>query len=58
MSTAAVAFARYRSGRVLLPEKSGRGRCELAEQSFSGLHRVLEHKYYVDEIYDAAVVQP
>jgi NADH-quinone oxidoreductase subunit L len=25
---------------------------------FSGVHRVLEHKYYVDEIYDAAVVQP
>jgi NADH-quinone oxidoreductase subunit L len=25
---------------------------------FPGLHRVLEHKYYVDEIYDAAVVQP
>jgi NADH-quinone oxidoreductase subunit L len=30
---------------------------KLAE-NFSGLHRVLEHKYYVDEIYDAAVVQP
>jgi NADH-quinone oxidoreductase subunit L len=25
---------------------------------FSGLHRLLEHKYYVDEIYDAAVVRP
>jgi NADH-quinone oxidoreductase subunit L len=25
---------------------------------FPGLHRVLERKYYVDEIYDAAVVQP
>ena len=25
---------------------------------FTGLHRVLEHKYYVDEIYDAALVQP
>jgi len=25
---------------------------------FAGVHRVLEHKYYVDEIYDAAVVQP
>jgi NADH-quinone oxidoreductase subunit L len=30
---------------------------KLAE-TFSGVHRVLEHKYYVDEIYDAAVVQP
>jgi NADH-quinone oxidoreductase subunit L len=25
---------------------------------FPGLHRVLMHKYYVDEIYDAAIVQP
>jgi NADH-quinone oxidoreductase subunit L len=29
----------------------------LAEQ-FAGVHRVLENKYYVDEIYDAALVQP
>jgi NADH-quinone oxidoreductase subunit L len=27
-------------------------------RQFAALHRVLEHKYYVDEIYDAAVVQP
>jgi NADH-quinone oxidoreductase subunit L len=27
-------------------------------ETFSGAHRVLEHKYYVDEIYDAAIVQP
>jgi NADH-quinone oxidoreductase subunit L len=26
--------------------------------SASGIHRLLENKYYVDEIYDAAVVQP
>jgi len=26
--------------------------------TFSGVHRVLDQKYYVDEIYDAAVVQP
>ena len=25
---------------------------------FSGLHRVLMNKYYVDEIYDSAIVQP
>jgi NADH-quinone oxidoreductase subunit L len=25
---------------------------------FAGLHRLLANKYYVDEIYDAAVVQP
>jgi NADH-quinone oxidoreductase subunit L len=29
----------------------------LARQ-FAGVHRVLDRKYYVDEIYDAAVVQP
>jgi NADH-quinone oxidoreductase subunit L len=27
-------------------------------RQFAGVHRVLEHKYYVDEIYDAALVQP
>jgi NADH-quinone oxidoreductase subunit L len=26
--------------------------------SFAGLHRLLLNKYYVDEIYDAAIVQP
>jgi NADH-quinone oxidoreductase subunit L len=26
--------------------------------SFSGIHRVLLNKYYVDEIYDTAIVQP
>ena len=26
--------------------------------TFSGVHRVLENKYYLDEIYDAAIVQP
>src|SRR5437867_7607377 len=25
---------------------------------FAGIHRLLTHKYYVDEIYDATVVQP
>jgi NADH-quinone oxidoreductase subunit L len=27
-------------------------------ERFSGLHRLLSNKYYVDEIYDAAVVRP
>jgi NADH-quinone oxidoreductase subunit L len=27
-------------------------------ERFAGLYRVLEHKYWVDEIYDAWVVQP
>jgi len=25
---------------------------------FAGLYRLLQHKYYVDEIYDATIVQP
>jgi len=29
----------------------------LAER-FAGLHAVLAHKYYIDEIYDAVIVQP
>ncbi len=29
-----------------------------AEKSFSGLHRLLLNKYYVDECYDAVVVRP
>jgi NADH-quinone oxidoreductase subunit L len=35
-----------------------RAAAERLARTFSGVHRVLEHKYYVDEIYDAAVVQP
>jgi NADH-quinone oxidoreductase subunit L len=27
-------------------------------ERFSGLHRLLLHKYYVDEVYDAVIVQP
>ena len=27
-------------------------------ESFGGLHHLLERKYYVDDIYDAAIVQP
>lgn len=30
---------------------------DLADR-FSGLHRLLLHKYYVDEVYDAGIVQP
>src|SRR5262249_47900353 len=37
--------------------KNRRAADRLAER-FSGVHRVLLHKYYVDEIYDAVVVQP
>jgi NADH-quinone oxidoreductase subunit L len=31
---------------------------DAAAVRFAGLHRLLTHKYYVDEIYDATVVQP
>lgn len=33
-------------------------RAEAMAGQFSGIHRVLLNKYYVDEIYDAAIVQP
>ncbi len=38
---------------VRSPEKAA-----ALKQSMAGLHRLLTHKYYVDEIYDAAIVQP
>jgi NADH-quinone oxidoreductase subunit L len=31
---------------------------EAWRRRFSGVHRLLLNKYYVDEIYDAAIVQP
>jgi NADH-quinone oxidoreductase subunit L len=37
--------------------KNRRAADRVAEQ-FAGPRRVLEHKYYVDEIYDAAIVEP
>jgi NADH-quinone oxidoreductase subunit L len=33
-------------------------RADAMAARFSGIHRVLLNKYYVDEIYDAALVQP
>jgi NADH-quinone oxidoreductase subunit L len=35
-----------------------RGAADRLAVRFSGIHRVLTNKYYVDEIYDAALVQP
>jgi NADH-quinone oxidoreductase subunit L len=35
-----------------------RGAADRLAQSMSGLYRLLSNKYYVDEIYDAAIVQP
>ncbi|HEV8712536.1 MAG TPA: NADH-quinone oxidoreductase subunit L [Candidatus Binatia bacterium] len=34
------------------------GMAERLGQQFSGLHQLLANKYYVDEIYDAIIVQP
>ena len=31
---------------------------DAASKNFNGLHKLLYHKYYVDEAYDAAVVEP
>ena len=35
-----------------------RGAADAMADRFAGAHRALEHKYYVDELYDAGVVQP
>ena len=35
-----------------------RNAADAMARRFAGLHRVLSNKYYVDEIYDAAIVQP
>jgi NADH-quinone oxidoreductase subunit L len=35
-----------------------RSGAERLRQRFAGVHRVLTNKYYVDEIYDATIVQP
>ena len=35
-----------------------RAAADRVAEAFPGVHRVLEHKYYLDEIYDAAVVEP
>ena len=52
-----VAIAGIGIAAVFLPARTARAADRVAAQ-FSGLHRLLANKYYVDEIYDAAVVQP
>ena len=53
-----VALARHRRRGVLLPEETVPPRMRMADR-FLGVHRVLETQmHYVDEIYDAAIVQP
>ncbi|HEX7880240.1 MAG TPA: NADH-quinone oxidoreductase subunit L [Candidatus Eisenbacteria bacterium] len=46
---------------IFLASRLYAGRAEAAErlrQSWGGLHRLLLNKYFVDELYDAAVVRP
>jgi len=38
--------------------RSGLARAERLEQRFSGLHRLLSGKYYVDELYEAVLGRP
>ena len=52
----ALAFAGI--GIATLFFKSQPERADRMAASFSGLHRLLLNKYYVDELYDAAIVQP
>jgi hypothetical protein len=47
---------RHRRRRVLLPQEQARG--DGVAERFAGLHRLLLNKYYVDEVYDATIVQP
>jgi NADH-quinone oxidoreductase subunit L len=42
---------------AVLPEAAGSARIAWP-RSFAGVHRVLLNKYYVDEIYNAVIVQP
>jgi NADH-quinone oxidoreductase subunit L len=51
-----VAFAGIGLAAFFFLRRQDRAR-ELAER-FGGLHRLLVNKYYVDEVYDAAIVQP
>ncbi len=53
-----IAIALGGIGLATLLFKNGFGRAEALAARFSGLHRLLLNKYYVDEIYDAAIVQP
>ena len=52
-----VAVAGIGIARVLLAEQPRGGRRGGA-RSFARPHRLLSNKYYVDEVYDAAIVQP
>ena len=40
------------------PFVPGRGGADRLSRQFSGLHRLLLNKYYVDEFYEAAIVRP
>ena len=46
------------SGRPELVEGRNRAAADAMSRRMSGLYTLLCHKYYVDEVYDAAIVQP
>ena len=51
--------ARWRASASRSTSSCATGRCPIViAASFAGVHRLLLNKYYVDEIYDAAIVQP
>ena len=55
--SSAVAFERHRDRGILLPEAAGCGRDSWRRGS-PACARCCVNKYYVDEIYDAVIVQP
>ena len=55
--SSAIALARHRHRRVHLPDEPRARRRDGARAS-PAVHRLLLNKYYVDELYDAAIVQP
>ena len=52
-----VALRRHRPGHVPLAEAQGDSGAAWP-RSIRGVHRLLLNKYYVDEVYDATIVQP
>jgi NADH-quinone oxidoreductase subunit L len=56
----AVSVAAALAGLLVAWAMYGRGRADLAKVGVpqNGVHRLLLHKYYVDELYDRTIVQP
>ena len=50
--------ARRHRARVALLRRAGRGMADSLAGALGGLYTLVYNKYFVDEIYDAAIVQP